>query len=74
MIVLDTQGGYSPRTTHLTQPITISPMFYIHLSSGADKMGQYEATVPRNQLLSHSTIKKSTILTMAPPAGPLWQY
>jgi len=37
-------------------------------------MGQFEATVPRNQPLSHSTIKKSTFLTMAPPAGPLCQY
>lgn len=58
MIMLDTQGGYSPSTTHLRQPITISPMLYIHLSFGAEKMGQYEATVWRKQLLPHSAIKK----------------
>jgi hypothetical protein len=74
MIMLDTQGGYSPSTTHLTRPVTISPMLYIHLSSGADKMGQFEATIPRHQPLSQFTIKKSTFLTMAPPAGPLCQY
>jgi hypothetical protein len=75
--MVDTQGGYSSSTTHLTWPITISPMLYIHLSIylsiyQADKMGQYDATLPRNQLLSHSTIKKSTIFAMAPSAEPLW--